>query len=504
MTTNGEFLPSPIPSPRARSGGAAMFQGSAEIAMADRTVGVLERKDGKIQAGYTLFCMAREQYLIDGDGRVVHEWRSQRDVFSVYLSPDGLLLRDGSENVDAPCFKAGGAAGVIEVVTWNNEPVWSYNAVPYSSYLSHHDLEFLPNGHVLMLCWARKSKEEAIAAGRRPDLLPEDEVWDNIVYELAPDGKGSANIVWQWSLWDHLVQDYDPSKANYGDVRAHPELFDINFCPAGGVKGQRNRDTLKEDGCGRSPAQLEVPMQGNGKTGGKDWIHANSVSWDPVRDQVVVSFNVPNEIVVVDHSTSMEEAAGHTGGKRGKGGDILFRYGNPQVPRRGTELDHKLFNQHSVNFLRGVPGEGNILLFNNGRAPDRHWSSVDEYALPDKDGVYPDDASAQLVWSFGPKIGRAGSFYCTHISGCQRLPNGNTLITLGPQGTLVEVTKAGEEVWRYVSPVLRCEGAVAFARQGDVRVAGAYSLFRALRYTADFPAFSLPGVTLVPGRYLEA
>jgi hypothetical protein len=505
-----------------------MFKGG--VALAERTVGVVDRDDALLMPGCTLFCAGLETYLIDADGRVVHEWRSERPVFAAYLLPNGNLLRDGSENEVAVAFRAGGAAGWVEEVTWEGAPVWSFAKLPYDAFLTHHDLEPMPNGHVLMLCWERKTKAQALQAGRRPELIPDGEVWNNLTLELAPDGKGGASVVWSWSLWDHLAQDYDPARDNYvADVAAHPELFDINYCPPGGKACCRNADMLKGKGPFTNPMGLSVfsggPQGGDATTctGEKDWIHANSVAYDPVRDQVMVSFNVPSELILVDHGTTAMEAAGHTGGRRGQGGDILYRWGNPQVYRAATRKQQQLFCQHSANFIRpGVYcraaegegraegcGAGNILVFNNGAAPHRLWSTVDEIVPPDhrEPGVYPRESGGAFgpeepVWRHGPAAGRRDSFYCTHISGCQRLPNGNTLITMGPQGILVEVTAAGEEVWRYISPVMIHDTGVAFTRQGQQRAGGRYSLFRALRYALDHPA--LAGRDLPPGRALEA
>jgi hypothetical protein len=313
--------------------------------------------------------------------------------------------------------------------------------------------------------------------------------------------------------------------------------MDINYCPPGGKAAARDAMLTKGGPNAVIPAHSAKPL-----TGERDWIHANSVSYDPIRDQVAVSFNVPCEFVIVDHSTSMEEAAGHTGGKQGQGGDILYRFGNPQTCRLGTRMEQSLFCQHSVQFVRGVIGDaagsskgsGNILLFNNGRAPDRKFSTVDEYRLPEggavhsakkrktdagaeadsgeeaDSGVYSREEGkpfgAELVWRHGPTAGRQGSFYCTHISGCQRQPNGNTLVTLGPMGTVFEVTPEGEEVWRYISPVVHYDqgAAVAFVRQGDQRREGLdrASLFRVIKYPVNFPG--LTGKDLTPGRYLEA
>jgi len=345
-------------------------------------------------------------------------------------------------------------------------------------------------------------------AGRRPDLIPDGEVWNNLVIELRPDKQGGAEQVWQWSVWDHLVQDFDPKKANFDSVAAHPELVDINFCPPGGKFACRNRDLLRSEKRS-NPSQL-ITAQGPSKTGEKDWLHINAVSYDPIRDQVVMSVNIACEFIIVDHGLTTAEAQGHTGGKRGKGGDILYRFGNPQVSRCGDRMGQVLFCQHSVQFLRDVPGDGNILLFNNGRAPDRLWSTVDEFKLPDDGGVYLEStASKPPHWSFGPPIGRRGSFYCTHISGCQRLPNGNTLVIQGPQGIIVEATPDGEEVWRYVNPVMIIEGGVAYVRQGDQRTTGRFSLFSARRYPRDYAAFNAKenkqmAAALSPGRRLEA
>ena len=276
-------------------------------------------------------------------------------------------------------------------------------------------------------------------------------------------------------MWDHLVQDFDPEKENYhgiDGVRAHPELFDINFCPPGGGPGQRNKDRLLDikggptmqpgsGARGNSHGLTTLPPGGPVVTGEKDWLHVNAVGLCAGRDLLVMSLNVPCEIIVVDHATTMEEAASHAGGRRGRGGDILWRWGNPQIYHHGARIEQALFCQHSSHFVPGgCPGAGNILLFNNGRNPDRVWSEVLELApsIPGEDGAPPraegEPFGAEVAFRYGPRAGRAGSFYCTHISGCQRMENGNTLITIGTLGTVVEVTPAGEEVWRWLSPVM--------------------------------------------------
>ena len=348
-----------------------------------------------------------------------------------------------------------------------------------------------------------RSREQALEAGRRPELIPDGEVWNDTILELAPPPTrgGVASVVWRWSAWDHLVQDYDATKATFGVVADAPHRLDLNFCPAGGKTGSRNRDLLvPADRRPPNPSGL-VAVSPEGKTGEKDWLHCNAVAYDAARDEVWISSNVLSEVLCVDHATTAAEAATGDGGRRGRGGDVLYRFGNPRARRRGGEPERQLFCQHSAHVLPGGDADGaaRVLLFNNGRAPDRMWSTIDEYEMPARfaidtacttDDADADPAPPRLVWRYGPALGRRDSFYCTHSSGCQRLPNGNTLITFGPQGIILEVTRDGEQCWRYVSPVRSDAHAHVAVRQGDQRTGGRFSLFRALRYAPDDPCLA--------------
>lgn len=376
--------------------------------------------------GYTLFSpeYSTNTYLINNSGEIVHMWEgSYIQGLGLNIMENGDLLRTAL--IFNPFFIAGGVTGRVEMFDWNGTLVWEFE---YSNdqYCIHHDLEILPNGNILMIAWEYKTIEEAIDAGRNPDSIPTGKLWPDHIIEVEPTGSYGGNIVWEWHVWDHLVQDFDPEKDNYGIVEDYPELVDINF----GIY--------------------------TGKPGA-DLNHINSVDYNEEFDQILLSAHNQNEIWVIDHSTTVEEAAGHSGGNSGKGGDILYRWGNPQVYRAGNDSDQKLFGQHDAQWIEpGCPGNGNILIFNNGQGrPDGHYSSVDEIIPPvDSNGNYsytPGSAynPEEPIWIYTAK--NPFDFYAGHISGSQRLPNGNTLICDGPNGVFFEVTEEKEIVWEYVN-----------------------------------------------------
>ena len=338
----------------------------------------------------------------------------------------------------------GGAGGGVQIIQWDGTLLWDfrYNT---ENYLSHHDIKSLPNGNVLLIAWETKNYNEAIAAGRNPNILSDEGLLPDHIIEVKPTGSSGGNIVWEWHVWDHLIQDFDPSKENYGVVSEHPELIDINY----------------------------------GSMGGGDFNHINSIDYNEKFDQILLSSHNQYEIWIIDHSTTIEEAAGHSGGKYGKGGDLLYRWGNPQAYKHGTEDDKKYFNQHDGRWIEeGCPGEGNILVFNNGGGrPGGRYSSVDEIIPPvDENGFYeytPGTAYGpeEQIWIYTmPNPSDMNSMMC---GSSQRLPNGNTLICSASQGFFLEVTEENEIVWRYDNPYpfLNPQKSVA----------------EALRYPTDYP-----------------
>lgn len=414
---------------------------------------------GRATAGYTLVAplSSTETYLIDLAGHVVHRWKSDHMPGQVaLLRANGHLLRAGSVGpMGNGTFMGGGAGGVLEEFDWDGNLIWRFE---YSSpnHLSHHDIELLPNGNVLMIAWERKTREEALAAGRDPGLAGERGLWPDCLIEVEPTAPEGGEIVWEWHVWDHLIQDYDTARPHYGVIADQSSRININPPSWIGGLSDDQRERLEALGylskgpgnaSGAAGKRLEHP----------DWTHINSVAYNAELDQIALSVLGLNELWIIDHGTTTGEAAGSTGGRYGNGGDLLYRWGNPAAhgAQRGTQA---FFAQHDVHWIPdGRPGAGHLLLFNNGRGrSEGEYSSVEELLLPQiSPGVYARDerggfAPAEPSWSYvAPE---RESFYSPMISGAQRLPSGNTLICSGSQGRLFEVTPTGATVWEYNLP----------------------------------------------------
>ncbi len=218
-----------------------------------------------------------------------------------------------------------------------------------------------------------------------------------------------------------------------------------------------------------------------------DLLHTNSIAYNPRLDQILLSVPNLNEVWIIDHGTTTEEAAGHRGGRADRGGDLLYRWGNPETYRRGTAADQQLFAQHDAQWVpEGHPGAGNITIFNNGSKRRRPYSSVVEIApRPDAAGGYAITADrpygpSRPGWEYTASAKRR--FFARFISGTHRLANGNTLVTSGPRGRLFEVSAAGETVWEYQNPY-----------SGDApNPAGdpPYSVFRATQIPPQHPGLT--------------
>ena len=449
----------------------------------------LQLSEAGTAPGYVLYSplSSGTTYLLDTDAQVVHTWESEYSPHSLYLLDDGTLLRPGRDP-DTEHFRAGGAMGIVQKLSWDSEVLWEWKLSDENRIL-HHDVEPLPNGNFLALGWELRTPEEARAVGRREDLIPEKGLWPDFLIEVEPLPPDDARIVWEWRVWDHLVQDVDPSLPNYGKPAEHPHRLDINAggppveidteelaqlralgyvpdeAPAEGAEGTRSAtesDSQAPDG-GNGPVDGDAgddsddqPEQAEPEPEEEeelrsDFLHVNAVDWHPELDQIAMTVPELGEIWIIRRPRSTAEAAGPAG-------DLIYRWGNPSAYGMGDPETKRLFYPHDVQWIpAGHPGAGNLTVFNNGQdRPGVEYTSIEEVEPPLADGgAYPRPVEGpwepeELVWSYTAP--EPESFFAAFISGAHRLPNGNVFVTDGPKGRLFEVSREGNLVWDFGNP----------------------------------------------------
>jgi hypothetical protein len=418
----------------------------------EQTVGIFLNTEDAYN-GYTLYGVIKNTttYLLDNCGGLVQSWDSDYSTMSAYLLENGNLLHtarlESAENSEF--LKAGGDSGRVEIFDSDGELKWYYE-VNSSTEFMHHDVEYIEStGTVMVMVWEKHTAAEAKAAGFSGGYA----LWSEKIIEIDP---ADDSTIWEWDSWDHMVQEYDEDQDNYAVVADNPQLININYIGD------------------------EVEYAADG-------IHMNSVDYNADLDQIVVSSRNYSEFWIIDHSTSTDEAAAHEGGDQGKGGDILYRWGNPQTYDMGDSGDQKLFFQHDANWVDDdYTDGGQIMVFNNqagyndgvdystANVIDTGVTSDGSYNLDD-DGTYGPD---EFTWSYEAED--QTDFYAANISSSRRLPNDNTLITEGTTGRMFEVTYDGEMVWEFINPV----DETGVVEQGETPSKN--YVFRALRYSPDY------------------
>jgi hypothetical protein len=375
----------------------------------------VDSEDG--DKGFTLVAphSGNNVFLVDHDEVVVHTWRTNSNTRgTVKMLEDGTLLRGKSG--------PGGLPYSVHLLDWNGSVLWDYT--PPSGYNRHHDIEQLPNGNFLINTMKFYHDYDIIDMGR--DLnITQGQIPVEHIMEIKPNGTTGGDVVWMWDPLDHFIQDFDPEKPNYGVVKDHPELLDLNYPP------------------------VDI----------SEWTHSNAVSYNAELDQIMITDRNFDEFWVIDHNTTMAEAANHTGGAHGKGGDILYRWGNPETYGAGNVTNHILYGPHDAQWIgTGLPGEGNIIVFNNGQngymtRPEGNYSTVEEL-IPsiNATGGYDLDPGfaygpSNPIWSYNASPPE--SFFVRAMGGVQRLPDGHTLVCGGVTGKIIEVNKTKEVVWDY-------------------------------------------------------
>ena len=345
-------------------------------------------------------------YLLNKEGNKIYTWNfSDTSGNDIELLPDGNIIGLFKDN--NPTIDFGGFGGTAKIIDNNNNTIWEYT-VSNNNSIAHHDVEILPNGNVLMIIWERVLNQIAIENG----VDFENDIFVEKIIEI---NRASNTIVWEWNSWNHIIQDKFENLPNYGNINNNPNKININY-------------------------SVENPPGGNFFASG-DIMHANGLDYDENNDLIYLSVNYYDEVWVIDHSTTTNEAASSEGGNFNKGGDLVYRFGNPNTY---NSLGDKIFDkQHFPNLLEnGVVGEGNILIYANGVSNQQSY--IYELQMPTSLQLLSNSNNEpDIVWSFTDE-----DLFANKLCGAVRLSNGNTLITESDYG-LWEVTNEGEVVWKY-------------------------------------------------------
>jgi len=360
--------------------------------------------------GYTLYGKMgnNKVYLIDMSKAIYHTWSTNNQTgYSVYLLPNKHILR--SVQYMGNQLQGPGMCGMVQDLDWDGTVTWQY-LYSNSSYCSHHDIHAMPNGNVLLIAYEVKSAAEVVAAGGAQSMT----MWPDKIVEIQPQGSNGGTVVWEWHVWDHLVQDHDASKNNYDVVADHPELIDINY-------------------------QQQ-----------KEWLHVNGIDYNETLDQIVISSHTYSEIYVIDHSTTTAEAAGHTGGNSGKGGDILYRWGNPAVYNTGNTSNQVFKVVHDAHWVpEDCPRAGYLVGFNNQKLSGNK-SSVD-IINPPYDGynysITPGTAFTPTTVTWRHSCRQSSQ----DQSNSQQFPNGNMLICIAASGYIYEIDSSQNLLWSFTA-----------------------------------------------------
>jgi hypothetical protein len=374
------------------------------------TESVLIYNQEKVYNNLILVCpnFSKSPYLVDKGGNIVKQWEFEIPLGNDFeLLPNGKVL--GIFKSTNPIFSFGGYGGIIRIYDQDNLLEWSYE-VSNQTEIAHHDVEMLQNGNVMIMIW------EKIDVNTLQDYGVD---FDQPIYteKLIEVNTQTNEIVWQWRSWDHIVQDHDATANAFGTISENPNKIDINY----------NMD------------RIGIDISGNG-----DFMHANGIDIDENNDLIYMSVNYYSEIWVIDHSTTTEEASVSLGGNYDKGGDLVYRFGNPEA-YGDLDSERIFYNNHFPNLLENeVPGQQNLLVYSNFGENMLTQSNVYELELPNVLSLEPNNiTNPEIVWYFTDE-----NLFHGRISGADRLQNGNTIICEGDFGVW-EVSPEKEVVWKY-------------------------------------------------------
>ena len=399
--------------------------------------------------GYTLFAAAGGVLLIDMNANTVNFWKGLGGSPPKML-PGGYVMGSSGRSIGVKYVNNGDSSDIIQI-DWDGNIVWEFNRYqlveepgkkPVWTARRHHDYQregnpvgyYVPGmdclvdrGNTLLLCH-KIVNNPAISDTPLLDCTIIDVTWE-------------GEIIWEWVCSDH-IEEMGFSKEARDAIARNPN-----------ITGPASAAMLP------MPTVQYQPVPQDDQVG--DWVHMNAISylgpnkWFDMGDERFHPENIiwdgrqTNIIAIIDKKTDKH----------------VWQVGPDYTATEALRKLGQIIGQHQAHMIpRGLPGEGNILVYDNGGragfgAPNpgaptglgntrRDYSRVLEF----------DPTTLEIVWQYTPTeagfLGyqHASQFYSVSISGMQRLPNGNTLICEGQRARLIEVTRDHETVWEYIAP----------------------------------------------------
>lgn len=356
---------------------------------------------------YTFYATqnATQAKLVDTNGTAFKTWTlGSSTAYSAYLLPGDTILQTIRQQSGS--VGQGGVTGKVRKINWAGTVVWEY-AVSDASTQMHHDVCALPNGNVLLVCYETKSASPT-TVGCSSTMT----VWSEKIIEVQPTGATTGNIVWEWHLWDHLCQSAYPSVTStyVSNVSEHPERMNVNY-------------SIQQD-----------------------WLHMNGIDYNPALNQIMVSSHYMNEVYVIDHSTSTAQATTHAGGNSGKGGDFLYRWGNPAAYGLSSTGNNSGFSViHDAHWVpANHPTYPNYMCAYNNNSTGGPGKGNVKVAIwnPPYNGYNYTYTAGSIIGPTTVINPTIPAFTASSQGNSQQLGNGNFLVS-NPGGSVYEVSPTG-------------------------------------------------------------
>ena len=418
----------------------------------------------KAWSGFTVLSPLQTQaaIVIDMNGKVVKRW----DGYSNSAGGPARVLPNG--DVIAAVGARPGRQESLELQQrdFDGKVVWSFTGTEQvqtndgktiTALRQHHDWqrEDFPAGYYSPEATPARSGSNTLILAHTDHKLPDVAdvlLQDDRIIEVSPQGQ----ITWEWIAGQHINElGFDQAaRAAIRGARAGraggaagagrggpPPAGDAGRAgrPGGDGRGAAGPGAAGPSGAGRGGAPAAF-----------DWLHLNSATylgpnrWYDAGDKRFA----PNHVIVSSREANLLAIIA-------RDGSVVWRLGPDFRESDATRAIGQMIGQHHAHFIpKGLPGAGNLLVFDNG-GPSGYGApspiapnGVGVNARPSSRVLEIDPVSLKLVWSY-----TAGAqFFSTNISGAQRLANGNTLITEGAGGRIFEVTTDRQIVWEYMNP----------------------------------------------------